>query len=37
LRRAMRLKLIAIFFCVVTVSIIFTGYAFNILQNYLIR
>lgn len=32
LRRAMRLELIAIFFTVVTVSIIVTGYLFNFLQ-----
>ncbi len=36
LRRAMRLKLIAIFFGVVTSGIILTGYAFNILQNILV-
>jgi len=32
LRRAMKLKLIAIFFGVVTISMIITGYLFNILQ-----
>lgn len=33
LRRAMKLKLILIFFGVTTIAIIFTGYLFNILQN----
>ena len=32
LRRAMKLKLIAIFFGIVTLAIIFTGYLFNLLQ-----
>jgi uncharacterized membrane protein YraQ (UPF0718 family) len=32
LRRVMKLKLIAIFFGVVTLAIIFTGYLFNVLQ-----
>jgi len=32
LRRAMKLKLILIFFGVVTLAIIFTGYFFNLLQ-----
>ncbi len=32
LRRAMKLKLIAVFFSVTTVAIIFTGYLFNVLQ-----
>ena len=32
LRRAMKLPLIAIFFAVTTLGIIFTGYLFNILQ-----
>ncbi len=36
LRRAMRLKLIAIFFMVTTVAIIFTGYLFNFLQRILL-
>lgn len=36
LRRAMNLKLIAIFFGVTTLAIIFIGYLFNILQNLLI-
>lgn len=36
LRRALKLKLIAIFFVVVTLAIILTGYLFNILQNVLI-
>ncbi|HOW58614.1 MAG TPA: permease [Candidatus Omnitrophota bacterium] len=35
LRRAMRLHLIGIFFGVTTLAIIFTGYAFNILQGIL--
>ena len=35
LRRAMHLKLIAIFFMVTTVAIIFTGYLFNFLQRIL--
>ena len=36
LRRAMKLKLIAIFFGIVTLGIIFTGYLFNILQVVLV-
>ncbi|MCX5694803.1 MAG: permease [Candidatus Omnitrophica bacterium] len=36
LRRAMELKLIAIFFMVTTVAIIFTGYLFNFLQRVLL-
>jgi len=36
LRRAMHLKLIAIFFAVTTVAIIFTGYLFNFLQKILL-
>ncbi|MDP3042715.1 MAG: permease [Candidatus Omnitrophota bacterium] len=36
LRRAMHLKLIAIFFMVTTVAIIFTGYLFNFLQRILL-
>ena len=36
LRRAMRLKLIVIFFMVTTVAIIFTGYLFNFLQRFLL-
>lgn len=35
LRRAMKLKLIAIFFSITTLGIIFTGYLFNILQGIL--
>ncbi|NQU79105.1 permease [Candidatus Woesearchaeota archaeon] len=35
LRRAMRLKLIAIFFGIVTLAIILTGYIFNLLQTIL--
>jgi len=35
LRRAMKLKLIAIFFGIVTLAIIITGYLFNILQTLL--
>jgi len=35
LRRAMKLKLIAIFFGITTLGIIFTGYLFNFLQNIL--
>jgi len=35
LRRAMKLKLIAIFFGIVSLAIIFTGYLFNILQSIL--
>jgi len=35
LRRAMKLKLIAIFFSITTLGIIFTGYLFNILQRIL--
>jgi len=37
LRRAMHLKLIAIFFMVTTMAIIFTGYLFNLLQKVLFR
>ncbi len=37
LRRAMRLQLIAIFFGITTLGIIFTGYLFNFLQNLLIN
>ncbi len=37
LRRAMHLKLIAIFFMVTTTAIIFTGYLFNFLQGALFR
>jgi len=36
LRRAMKLKLIAIFFAVVTFAIIVIGYLFNLLQVLLI-
>lgn len=36
LRRAMRLKLIAIFFGIVTAAIIFTGYLLNVLQVFLV-
>lgn len=36
LRRAMQIKLIAIFFLVTTVAIIFTGYLFNFLQKILV-
>jgi hypothetical protein len=36
LRRAMHLKLIAIFFAVTTVAIIVTGYLFNFLQKILL-
>ena len=36
LRRAMKLKLILIFFLVVTLSIIFTGYLYNVLQGLLV-
>jgi uncharacterized protein len=36
LRRAMKLKLIAIFFGVVTVAIILTGYIYNLLQGVLV-
>ncbi len=36
LRRAMKLKLIIIFFAITTLGIIFTGYLFNILQKVLI-
>jgi uncharacterized protein len=36
LRRAMKLKLILIFFLVVTLAIIFTGYLYNILQMLLV-
>ena len=36
LRRAMKLKLILIFFSVVTLAIILTGYIFNLLQGILI-
>ena len=35
LRRAMKLNLIAIFFGVTTLAIIFTGYLFNLIQNHL--
>ena len=37
LRRAMRLPLIAIFFGITTLGIIFTGYLFNLLQTVLIK
>jgi hypothetical protein len=36
LRRAMKLKLIAIFFGITTLGIIFTGYVFNFLQKILV-
>ncbi len=36
LRRAMHLKLIAIFFAITTIAIILTGYLFNMLQSVLI-
>ena len=36
LRRVMKLKLIAIFFGIVTLAIIFTGYIFNVLQRTLV-
>jgi len=36
LRRAMKLKLILIFFSIVTVAIILTGYLYNLLQYFLI-
>ena len=36
LRRAMRLKLIAIFFGITSLAIILTGYLFNLLQNILV-
>lgn len=36
LRRAMKLKLIVIFFSVTTLGIIFTGYLFNLLQKILV-
>jgi uncharacterized protein len=36
LKRAMSLKLVAIFFAIVAVSIIFTGYAFNMFEGLLI-
>ena len=36
LRRAMKLKLIAIFFTITTLAIIFTGYLFNLLQKILV-
>lgn len=36
LRRAMKLKLIAIFFGITTLGIIFTGYLFNLLQKVLV-
>ncbi len=36
LRRAMKLKLIAIFFAITTLGIIVTGYLFNFLQSVLI-
>jgi uncharacterized membrane protein YraQ (UPF0718 family) len=35
LRRAMKLKLIAIFFSITTLAIIVTGYLFNVLQKIL--
>ncbi len=35
LRRAMKLKLIAIFFGIVTLAIVFTGYLLNLLQIFL--
>ena len=37
LRRAMKLPLIAIFFAVTTLGIIFTGYLFNLLQTVLAK
>jgi hypothetical protein len=37
LRRAMKLQLIAIFFGITTLGIIFTGYLFNLLQTVLIK
>ncbi len=36
LRRAMKLPLIAIFFAITTIGIIFTGYLFNLLQTVLV-
>lgn len=36
LRRAMKLKLIAVFFGITTLGIIFTGYLFNLLQKILV-
>lgn len=36
LRRAMKLKLVIIFFGITTLAIIFTGYLFNLLQTILI-
>ncbi|HQL41721.1 MAG TPA: permease, partial [Candidatus Omnitrophota bacterium] len=36
LRRAMKMKLIVIFFSLITIGIIFTGYLFNVLQQTLI-
>jgi uncharacterized membrane protein YraQ (UPF0718 family) len=36
LRRAMKLKLIAMFFLIVTISIIITGYLFNVLSGILV-
>ena len=36
LRRALKLKLIAIFFAVVTLAIILTGYLFNVLQGWFV-
>jgi len=36
LRRVMKLKLIAIFFGITTLGIIFTGYVFNFLQKILV-
>ena len=36
LRRAMKLRLIAIFFAITTLGIIFTGYLFNLLQKILV-
>lgn len=37
LRRAMKLKLIVIFFSLITIGIVFTGYLFNILEKVLVR
>lgn len=36
LKRAMKLKLIVIFFCITALGIIFTGYLFNLLQRILV-
>ena len=36
LKRAMKLRLIIIFFAITTLAIIFTGYLFNLLQNFLL-